>query len=84
MKKSVVGVEDVSYINKDGKAVKGVRVYVATPLTSPHTGISVKDEFINGADVRDYPLGDILAVLYEPTFKGNYRCTGILYDNAKK
>lgn len=82
-KKCIVGVESVNYTSKDGKPVSGVRIYVSTELQAPHIGISVKDEFITGGNISDYPLGEVQAILYEPTFKNNYRCVGVLYKPAK-
>lgn len=82
-KKSIVGVERVDYKSKNGTQVTGVRVFIATELMFPSVGVSVKEEYISGGDVKDYPLGEVQAILYEPTFRNNYRCVGVLYANNK-
>lgn len=83
-RKRVIGVEPVSYTGKNGNPVRGVRIHIATELMSPSIGESVANEFISQADINDYHLGPVQAVLYEPGFGGRYRCTGVIYDDIKK
>lgn len=85
-KKRIIGIEPVSYVSKKTNLpVVGVRIYIATELAAPAIGVSVKDEFINGASMNDYYIGEIQAVLYEPGFGNQYRCVGVLYlDKDKK
>lgn len=81
--KKVIGVERVSYTNKDNQLVTGVRISVATPLPpNSGTGYSVTSEFINGAVYEDYHCGPVVAVLYEPTPSGRARCTGVIYSEC--
>lgn len=77
--KSIVGVEPVSYVNKQGVPVSGVRIFVSSPAVPPAIGSVITESFISGGNMKDYPLGDVLAVLYEPTRSGYSRCTGVIY-----
>lgn len=78
--KKLIGVEPVNYTSKKtGGLVTGVRIYVQEDMVSPSIGVKVQEHFINGARIEDYPLGSIDAVLLEPTFGNNFRCTGVLY-----
>lgn len=85
-KKRIIGIEPVSYVSKKtNQPVTGVRIYIATDLVAPSVGVSVKDEFISGASMNDFYVGEVQAVLYEPGYGNQYRCTGVLYlDKDKK
>lgn len=83
--KEIIGIESVSYTNKNGKLINGVRIYIAEPMSPPHVGMKVKEEFISGQSLSDHHLGEVVAVLYEPTFvNGQYRCSGVLYKDQAK
>lgn len=83
--KEIVGIEKVNYSNKDGKVINGVKIYIATSLAPAGIGVSVKEEYLANRDISEFHLGEVLAVLYEPTYRNNYRCVGVLYaDNKSK
>ena len=78
-KKSIVGIEVVDYVAKSGSKVSGVRLYISKEITGGcGVGVSVTSEFLSGKSLNDFKLGPIQAVLYEPTFNGQYRCIGVL------
>lgn len=81
--KKVIGIENISYTNKNGKQVQGIRLHITELLPAPHIGEKAYSEFISGAFPNEYHLGNILTVLYEPTMAGNYRCVGVLYEDKK-
>lgn len=81
--KELIGIELVSYTNKDGRQVTGTRLYISSPLVSPNQGCSVVAEFVNGVLPDQFRLGPVLAVLYEPTFNNSHRCVGVLFPEDK-
>lgn len=77
--KTVVGIEVVSYTNKSQKLIQGIRLHITEDLVSPNLGVRTFSEFVSGANVKEYKLGEISAVLYEPGYGNMYRCTGVIY-----
>lgn len=82
-KNEVVGIEVVDYNNKEGKHIHGVRLFCLEPLPSPHIGSRSIENFINGADERDFHLGPYITLLYTPGYAGKMICTGVLYADSK-
>lgn len=83
MVEKVIGIEDVNYTNKDQKKVIGVRLHIASEMqASEGSGFRVYSEFLNGHRPDEFKIGEITAVLYQPTFGGQYKCTGVLYKDS--
>lgn len=83
MFQEVIGIESVSFTNQSTKEnVFGVRLYVSTKLNPPDLGYSVHEYFIKDHNCSMYHLGEIVAVLLEPTRSGKVRCTGVIYPES--
>lgn len=83
MSKKIVGIEPVKYVNKNGKQVTGVKLYILQDMPQEQgVGCKTSDCFISGANAYDYVLGEILTVIYEPTVGNNFRATGVIYKDA--
>lgn len=76
--KELVGIERLDYTNKNGKHVQGVRIHVVSPLSFPDIGSRCDSYYVSGADVSNFHLGPIQAVLFEPGFGNNMVCVGVL------
>lgn len=79
----VIGIELVSYTNKNGKLIMGTRLHMTQELLSPSIGEKCFSEFVSGRSASEFHLGEFQTVLYEPTGFGSYRCTGVLYLDKK-
>lgn len=79
MKKIIVGIEDVNYVNKQGRSVSGVNLYITEDIIQNGTGKKSSSVFISGHKSSEYKLGEIQTVLYEPYGNGKYfRAVGVL------
>lgn len=81
LKKEVVGLESINYENRNGRHVEGVRIYCVEPLMAPHVGSRAFDVYVSGGHIPDYHLGPYVTLLYEPSYNGSFKCTGVLYEN---
>lgn len=79
MKKTIIGIEDISYTNKQGKKITGVRLYITEDIVQGGIGKKSTEVFISDAHSSEYKLGDIQTVLYEPYGNGKYfRAVGVI------
>ena len=81
--KKLVGIEVVNYTSKSGTPVTGCRIHIEETLLSPNVGVKTYSEYVSNAQVSDFHLGEISALLYEPSFSGKYKCTGVLMKDDK-
>lgn len=80
----VIGSKNVNYTNRNGQLVVGVEITVATELPSDQGfGFTAQTYFIRNRQLKEFPLGEIITVLYEPGFNGNPVCCGVLYKDTK-
>ena len=63
----IIGVEQVNYVNKNNVTVFGARLHIASPATLPAIGEVTSQIFISGRSISDFPLGDIVTVVYNQT-----------------
>lgn len=76
----VIGIEDVNYVNRDGRQVVGTRLYISDELLLPNVGVSCKDIFISQARSSEFKLGEISGILSVPNqFGTGSRYTGVIY-----
>lgn len=84
----LVGAEEVAYTDKSGNPRHGVRIHVTETFSlvpgGPVVGERANNYYIANADISDYPLGELMTVLFEPTLSGKARCTGVLYKPVEK
>lgn len=77
--KYVVGISSFKFKDKQKRDRFAVHLYIATGIPDPGVGVSVDRVTIFDAVPEEFYLGKIRTVLYEPSYRGNFRCTGVIY-----
>lgn len=79
----IIGIQNATYTGKDNQVHVGTRIFVASPLpTESGIGERVDEYYIPGHTYAEYHIGNILTCTFEPGYKGNMRCTGVIYADA--